>query len=109
MLKLNDLNMKRKLVIPITFIVYLIAMIVMFFGVQKYIKNKDNRLRVEIHDKIDDIFAHQEQFVDIAYSGYNVGYEKIGIPRKPQQVGRQDEKQCGRHRGKRRHDRLSSE
>lgn len=95
MLKLNDLNMKRKLVIPITFIVYLIAMIVMFFGVQEYIKNKDNRLRVEIHDKIDDIFAHQEQFVDIAYSGYNVGYEKIGIPRKPQQVGRQDEKTKG--------------
>ena len=31
------------------------------------------------------------------------------VPVRGKPIGRQDEKQCGRHRGKRRHDRLSSE
>lgn len=42
--------------------------------------NKDNRLRGEIHEKIDSIFVSQQQYVDIAYCGYKVGYEKVSIP-----------------------------
>lgn len=75
--------MKRGTIISLTFGAYIIAMIAMFFGVQEYIKNKDNRLRNEMHDKISEIFAHQDQFVDIAYSGYKVGSEKVSIPPKP--------------------------
>ena len=66
-----------------TIVAYIVAMIAMFFGVQEYIKNKDNRLRNEIHEKINAIFANKNQFVDIAYSGYKVGCEKAPIPSKP--------------------------
>lgn len=47
-----------------TIVAYIVAMIAMFFGVQEYIKNKDNRLRNEIHEKINAIFANKNQFVD---------------------------------------------
>ena len=83
--------MKRGTIISLTIVAYIVAMIAMFFGVQKYIKNKDNRLRNEIHDKIDEIFEHQSQFIDVAYSGYKVGSEKISIPKKPKSTGLQDE------------------
>ena len=59
--------MKRITIIRLAIVTYIVARIAMFLGVQKYIKNKDNRLRNEIHDKISEIFAHQDQFVDIAY------------------------------------------
>lgn len=75
--------MRRGKVIRVIIIAYVVAMSTMFFGVHEYIKSKDNRLRNEIHDKIDEIFAHQDQFIDIAYSGYKVGSEKISIPKKP--------------------------
>ena len=83
--------MKRGTIIRLTFVAYIIVMIAMFFGVQEYIKNKDNRLRNEMHYKISEIFAHQDQFVDIAYSGYKVGSEKVSIPPKPVDLGVQTE------------------
>lgn len=83
--------MKRSTIISLAIVTYIIAMIVMFFGVQEYVKNKDNRLRNEMHDKISEIFAHQDQFVDIAYSGYKVGSEKVSIPSKPVDLGLQSE------------------
>ena len=79
--------MKRGSIISLTIVAYIVAMIAMFFGVQEYIKNKDNRLRNEIHDKIAEIFANQDQFVDIAYSGYKVGSENVSIPPKPVDLG----------------------
>lgn len=75
--------MKRGTIIRVIIIAYVLAMGTMFLGVHEYIKIKDNRLRNEIHDKIDEIFTHQDQFIDIAYSGYKVGSEKISIPKKP--------------------------
>lgn len=75
--------MKRGTIISLTIVAYIIAMIAMFFGVHEHIKNKDNRLRNEIHDMIDEIFKHQDRFVDIAYSGHKVKNEKTTIPPKP--------------------------
>ena len=44
--------MKRTTIIGIAFATYVVAMIGMFFGVEKYIESKDNRLRREMHDKL---------------------------------------------------------
>ena len=75
--------MKRGTIIGIAFTTYVIAMIGMFLGVDKYIQEKDDRLSREIHTKINSIFTRQEQYVDIAYSGYPVEFEKVEIPIKP--------------------------
>ena len=75
--------MKRTTIIGIAFATYVVAMIGMFFGVEKYIESKDNRLRREMHDKIDELFQGRKQYVDVAYSGYKVGYEKVPIPTLP--------------------------
>lgn len=83
--------MKRGNIIALAFVAYLVAMVAMFFGVNSYITSKDNRLRNEIHDKIDELFASRNQYVDVAYSGYKVGYEKVSIPAKPKPMGLQDE------------------
>lgn len=83
--------MKIRTIIILTIVGYIIALVAIFFGVQEYITNKDNRLRKDIHDKIDEIFAHQNRFVDVAYSGYKVGSERIDIPKKPKKTGQQNE------------------
>ena len=85
------LHMKRSSIIRLTILVYIVAMIGMFIGVDQYIKSKDNRLRWDMHSKVDEIFKGKKQFVDIAYSGYKVGYEKIAIPSKPEPSNWQDE------------------
>lgn len=75
--------MKRGNIIALAFVAYLVAMVAMFFGVNSYITSKDNRLRNEMHDKIDELFAGRKQYVDVAYIGYKVGYEKVAIPTAP--------------------------
>ncbi len=82
--------MKRKTIIGIAFLAYIAAMLGMYFGVDQYIKSKDNRLRADIHSKIDEIFAGRKRFVDIAYSGYKVGYESVAIPSRPKALNLQD-------------------
>lgn len=83
--------MKRSTIISLAIVTYIVAMIAMFFGVQEYIRNKDSRLRNEIYEKISKIFANQSQFIDVAYSGYKVGSEKISIPKRPKPIDLQDE------------------
>ena len=83
--------MKRGTILRVAFIVYIVAMIGMFIGVDQYVKAKDQRLRTEIHEKIDEIFAGRKQYVDISYSGYKVGYERVSIPEKPKPLGHHDE------------------
>lgn len=68
------INMKRGTIISIAFIVYIVAMVGMFLGVDAYVKSKDKRLRNEMHNKIKALFEDRRQYVDIAYSGYKVGY-----------------------------------
>ena len=82
--------MKRKTIIGIAFLAYIAAMLGMYFGVDQYIKSKDNRLRADILSKIDEIFAGRKRFVDIAYSGYKVGYESVAIPSRPKALNLQD-------------------
>lgn len=72
--------MKRTIIIRVAIVTYLLAMIGAFWGVEKYIKAKDNRLRDEIHSKLGKVFE-KDRYIDIAYSGYKVGHEKIDIPR----------------------------
>lgn len=62
--------MKRSTIITITLATYLISMVGMFFGVNEYIKSKDQRLRSDIHSKISEIFSGRDKYVDIAYSSY---------------------------------------
>ena len=85
------INMKRGTIIGIAFIVYIVAMAGMFLGVDAYVKSKDKRLRNEMHNKIKALFEDRRQYVDIAYSGYKVGYEIVSIPAKPKPVVLQDE------------------
>ncbi|MEZ7884250.1 MAG: hypothetical protein QMB39_03250 [Bacteroidales bacterium] len=72
--------MKRTTIITIAFFAYFAALIGMYLSVEKYIESKDNRLRKEMHDKINELFQGRQQYVDVAYSGYKVGYEKVPIP-----------------------------
>lgn len=83
--------MKRGNIIALAIVTYSVAMVAMLFGVDSYITSKDNRLRNEMHDKIDELFANRDQYVDVAYSGNKVGYEKVPIPAKPKPMGLQDE------------------
>ena len=48
--------MKRRTIINGTIVIYLIALICVYWGVSKYIQNKDIRLRQEIHSKLEDVF-----------------------------------------------------
>lgn len=72
--------MKRTTIITITIIAYFCALIGMFIGVDQYIKAKDTRLKMEFHNRINEIFSGRDMFVDISYSGYKVGYERVQIP-----------------------------
>lgn len=83
--------MKRSTIIMITIITYLISLVGMFFGVDEYIKSKDQRLRADIHNKIAELFSGRDMYVDIAYSDYKVGYERVDIPSKPKSTKWQDE------------------
>ena len=74
--------MKRSTIITITIIAYLCALIGMFIGVDQYIKAKDTRLKMEFHNRINEIFSGRDRFVDISHSGYKVGYERVQIPSK---------------------------
>lgn len=79
--------MKRGTIIGMAFIVYIVAILGVFFGVEAYVKSKDNRLRNEMHDKVNALFEGRSQYVDVAYSGYKVGYERVSIPAKPKPRG----------------------
>ena len=60
------INMKRGTIIGIAFIVYIVAMVGMFLGVDAYVKSKDKRLRNEMHNKIDALFEDRRQYVDFS-------------------------------------------
>ena len=71
--------MKRKTVIGISIILWLVALVAMFNGVEKYIENKDERLLKDIRANLYKVFDKQ-YYIDVAYSGYEVGYEKTAKP-----------------------------
>lgn len=90
--------MKRKNLIIILWILWIVSMIGMFFGVYYYINNKRIRLRSEIRENVESIFEGQSSggmfvsnddgFFDVAYSGSPVRhYKKVAIPSKPSKGG----------------------
>ena len=90
--------MKRKNIIIILWILWVVIMIGMVFGVYYYINNKRIKLRSEIRENIESIFEGQSSgdmfvsnndgFFDVAYSGSPVRhYKKVAIPPKPSKGG----------------------
>lgn len=55
----------------------------MFFGVQKYIEKKDDRLRKEIRFKLNNVF-NGRSYIDVVYSGKKAYYDNMVIPKKPE-------------------------
>ena len=51
--------MKRTTIITITIIAYFCALIGMFIGVDQYIKAKDTRLKMEFHNRINEIASSE--------------------------------------------------
>lgn len=74
--------MKRSTIINITIVTWIMSLIGMALGVNEYVKTKDQRLNREIHDNIEKVFSGKK-YIDIAYSGYKVSYERISIPPQP--------------------------
>lgn len=65
-----------------TIILWIISIPLIILGVNKYIEEKDNRLRKEYFEAIQNIF-HDGEYIDVIYSGRNVSYKRIDIPNKP--------------------------
>ena len=54
-----------------TIILWIISIPLIILGVNKYIEEKDNRLRKEYFEAIQNIF-HDGEYIDVIYSGRNV-------------------------------------
>lgn len=63
-------------------VLWIISIPIIIWGVDKYISNKDNRLRNEFNNGIQSVFKNRE-YIDIVYSGKKVSYEPKSIPNKP--------------------------
>ena len=79
--------MNHKRIILIIIATYVVAMVAAYFGIDCFIKSKENRLRKEITDKVDGMFGDYPHgkfrgttLVDVLYHGKNVDYERISIP-----------------------------
>ena len=84
--------MKRKNIIIILLVLWIVSMIVMAFVVYDYIDNKRYRLRSEIREEVkslfegqlsgNDVITNADGFFDAVYSGGAVSrYKKIDIPK----------------------------
>ncbi len=99
--------MKRKNIIIILLVLWIICIIGMVFGVYRYIDNKRNRLRSEIRENVETIFEGHESgnldlmvlntdgFFDAVCSGGPVRhYKKIDIPKPSKQLAAIDPKKA---------------
>lgn len=86
--------MKKPIILVILFLLWIGASISAFLLIDKYIENKDNRLRREIRKKIENLFVNQsaggpiitleDGFFDSPMNGMPVkNYKKASIPAKP--------------------------
>lgn len=73
--------MKKRILFTII-ILWVISIPLIILGVDKYIEDKDNRLRNDFNKAIQNIFNGRE-YIDVVYSGRKVSYEKKAIPDKP--------------------------
>lgn len=67
--------------ITITIACYLISIIGLYTSAKFFINNKDERLRREAHENLDNFFAKQKMFINVEYSGKKVAYKQIKIPK----------------------------
>lgn len=72
----------KKWMLLTTIILWIISIPLIILGVDKYIEDKDNRLRNDFNKAIQNIFNGRE-YIDVVYSGRKVSYEKKAIPDKP--------------------------
>lgn len=72
--------MKRTIVIAIVIISYIVTMVVMYFGVNCYVKKKDNRLRNELNSFLKE--NEFKKYIDIYCYGHKIKFERIRIPTK---------------------------
>ena len=68
--------------IKITTILYALMLLGIYWGVDKYIEKKDERLEKEVFSKISEVFK-RDCYIDINYSNYKVSYKEVPIPLKP--------------------------
>lgn len=72
----------KKWILLTTIILWVISIPLIILGVNQYIENKDNWLRNEFNESIQNIFNGRE-YIDVVYSGRKVSYEQKTIPNKP--------------------------
>lgn len=72
----------KKWILVTTIILWIFSIPLIILGVDKYIEDKDNRLRKDFNIAILNIFNERE-YIDVVYSGRKVSYEKRAIPDKP--------------------------
>ena len=70
--------MKKKTAI-IT-ILYVVLCIAVCWGALQYVEKKDERLREEAKEKLDNFVKRHSKIVNVVYSGKKVNYEKAEIP-----------------------------
>ena len=68
---------KKTTIITITYVVFCIAVC---WGALQYVEKKDERLREEAKEKLDNFINGHSKIVNVVYSGKNVNYEKAEIP-----------------------------
>ena len=77
----------KKTLIIIIIALYGIALIATYFGIGTYINNKDTRLRVEIFNRISEMFGGNEMnLVDVDYHDKSIVYKQMDIPERPSKI-----------------------
>lgn len=73
--------MKRTTIIWLLVLVYVLCGVGLYFGSEKYVENKTNRLLSEAQNNLKNYFAQQDLFIYVGYSGKSVAYEEIQVPK----------------------------
>lgn len=78
--------MKRNSIIWIIVAAWLLGLVGVFFLSKVAVDKKEKKLWMQAHDALSDYFDSQSTYMDVVYSGRNVAYEQISIPKKPQKI-----------------------
>ena len=73
--------MKRSTLIWIIILSYILCGVGLYFGTEAYLEKKDSRLQRDAIDNLEKVFAKQNMFVSVGYSGKKVAYEQISVPK----------------------------
>ena len=75
------MNVKQKILIVAA--IYVVAIIVLFWGTNLYIDKKSERLWKQASERFDNFFRNQNQFVDTEFSNVRINYSQTQLPAKP--------------------------